>query len=492
MSAHQEIIGTKSRQLDTSFKVKKKYARTNTYYIYFLLLAMWGLGSALHLFAYYSFRPLVAAGMVYSFVFSFLAFTKLGGRYEREIFNRTFVIGWVMAGVAAIYATNFQDPAQIYNDAAGFFNMSTGQSSDLSLIKLQTIYEGALAIKIWGKAYDFFALLGFPRERYIGILINIALVALTSVITLKMTQLVYGHDKYKIKRLTLLFSTCGMFWLFAGTHVRDAFILLAVTALGYAWVQFLFSPGIGIPFLKIVVVNLFALAYMGYLRDDFVLLPVAMAIAAVGALLFAKGSRRQKKIAYVLASVGIIIIMCAIIISNEEIIYILTKGNEGYAELAREQQSANSLGVLLIFNQILLFRLLLGFVYLFIFPIPFWSGFQFESAYSLFKSFNVIFFYFLIPLIFMAISQILRERAIRSANIIFLLLLPLGFGLAIAGTSLETRHFGVFFPFIFLLTLLPDLRSEKNYVKYKRIFGIVLITMCIVHLTWLAIKLAQL
>ena len=92
----------------------------------------------------------------------------------------------------------------------------------------------------------------------------------------------------------------------------------------------------------------------------------------------------------------------------------------------------------------------------------------------------------------MAISQILRERAIRSANIIFLLLLPLGFGLAIAGTSLETRHFGVFFPFIFLLTLLPDLRSEKNYVKYKRIFGIVLITMCIVHLTWLAIKLAQL
>ena len=43
----------------------------------------------------------------------------------------------------------------------------------LPLIQLQALHEGSLAIKIYSSAYDFFSVLGFPRERYVGILINV-------------------------------------------------------------------------------------------------------------------------------------------------------------------------------------------------------------------------------------------------------------------------------------------------------------------------------
>jgi len=130
----------------------------------------------------------------------------------------------------------------------------------------------------------------------------------------------------------------------------------------------------------------------------------------------------------------------------------------------------------------------MGSGYLFLFPIPFWSGFQLESAYALFKSFNVIFFYFLIPLLLMAIWQICRKQEMRSVSLLFLFFLSLGFTLAIAGTSLETRHFGVFLPYIFLIGLLPDLRKKINLSRYKKLLLVVIAGVLVIHFSWVILK----
>lgn len=73
----------------------------------FLDLFLCGLGSFLHLVAYLSILPIVAAVMVYGSIFSVLILTKTGGYFEYRIFNRTFATGWVAAGVAALYANFF-------------------------------------------------------------------------------------------------------------------------------------------------------------------------------------------------------------------------------------------------------------------------------------------------------------------------------------------------------------------------------------------------
>lgn len=452
-------------------------------------LLLCGFGAALHLAAYFSLLPTVLAGVFYGLAYLVLPLARLGGRFELAIFNRTFAVGWVVAGVAAIYANHFHDAGQLYSDAGGFFEMAASQQvGDLSLIELQLMHEGALAIVLWAAVYDLFATLGFPRERYVGIIVNVTAVALTAVVTLKMARLVFGDDPYRFRRLTLLFSACGLFWLFAGIHIRDSIVLLAVTVLGYAWLQFLSKPNFGVPLLRITGASLLAGSYLGFLRGDFVFVPLAMAMAAIAALLLGRGNRRFRRIAYGMAAVGLAVISIMLLSFGDIIFYILSRGSEGYGELAAEEHGAGSLGMSLIINQALPIRIILGSGYLYLFPIPFWSGFQLDSAYALFKSFNVIFFYFIIPLLLMAIWQLWKRNESRSVFLLFWLFLSLGFTMAIAGTSVETRHFGVFLPYVFLLALLPDLRQKINLNNYRRILVLVLGGVFFIHFSWVVVK----
>ncbi len=452
-----------------------------------LLLCVFG--AVLHLATYFSLLPMVVAGLFYGVTYLVLSFKKLGGRSELVIFNRMFAVGWVAAGVAAIYANYFYDAGQLYSDAGGFFEMATSQQAgDLSLVELQLIHEGALAIVIWAAVYDLFATLGFPSERYVGIIVNVTAVALTAVVTLKMARLVYGDDPYRFSRLTLLFPACGLFWLFAGIHIRDSMVLLAVTVLVYSWLQFLSTPNLGVPLLKIIGANILAGVYLGFLRGDFVFVPIAMSMAAIAALLLGKVNRRHRLIAYGMVAVGLVVVCLMLLSFGDSIFYILSRGNEGYAQLAGEEHGSDSLGMSLIINQVLPIRILLGSGYLYIFPIPFWSGFQLDSAYALFKSFNVIFFYLLIPLLLMATWQLWKRNESRSISLLFLFFLSVGFTMAVAGTSIETRHFGIFLPSVFLLALLPDLREKIKLKNYRKILGLVLGGVFSIHFSWLVVK----
>ncbi|MCH7535820.1 MAG: hypothetical protein IH948_08790 [Bacteroidetes bacterium] len=142
----------------------------------------------------------------------------------------------------------------------------------------------------------------------------------------------------------------------------------------------------------------------------------------------------------------------------------------------------------LIVNQPMPIRLPLGSVYLFVFPIPFWSGFQFESAYQLFKSFNVIYFYFVIPLLILAFRRLWKDKSSGSPAMLFMAFVTIGFTLAVAGTSLETRHLGAFFAPVFVLALSPDMRLNIVRQNYRQLLYAFLGSVCLVHYLWLVIK----
>jgi len=453
-------------------------------------LALFALGALINAASYESLAPVVVAFIFFAALQLLLIMTPLGGHAEQRMFNRVFAVGFVMAGVAAFYANQLQDASQLFGDAGGFFDMATGKSSGLSLVEIQIVHEGALAIVIWSAIYDFLAALGFEKGRYIGVSINVVAVALSGVIGIKILRRIFGSDDYRFRRLTLLVSACGLFWIFAGIHLRDSLVLLGTTALAYAWVYYLAKPDLSWRLGQIVVWTLLALDFLGFMRGELAFVPVAMTFAALAALILStKQDRRRRVVMFGLLILGCATVAAFAMIYLQDMIAALDRGREGYAELARDQHTADSLGMALIWNQPLPVRMVLGSIYLYVFPIPFWSGFQLESVYNVFKSANVVFFYFVLPLLAISILRLIRHKQARSVSVLFMLFLTLGFTLAIAGSSLETRHFGAFLLPIFVLATIPDLRERNVRLQYKRYLFVVLSGVIVVHLAWSVLKL---
>jgi len=442
------------------------------------------LGLVINLFAYSSIDSLAVAVVFLFSGIALLLVPRFGGEYERIIFIRTFMVGWVMSGVAAVYANYFGDIGQLYSDASGFYMMASGQGSGLTIDELKALSEGSLAVVLWRAVYDVFFSLGFARERFVGIMVNVTIVAFTGVISIKMARQVYGNDPYRFQRLTLLFSGCGLFWLFAAVHLRDSLVLFTVTALLYFWISFLSNPIIDLRFLRIAVFSIIGSVFLSYLRVEFTFVPFALAVAGCLSLLVSRNSDSNNWLIILF-----LMLFIALSFNAEILIDIIARGSGNYTELSLDTSSSQSLGMALVVNQPLPVRLVVGSLYLVFFPIPFWSGFQLESVYSLFKSFNVLFFYALFPLFALSISDLWYEKSLRMANFLFFLFVSIGFIFAIALTSLETRHLGTFLVPIFLLALMPDLRDEIVQYRYKNFLLYMLSAVGIVHVVWLFIKL---
>lgn len=446
-------------------------------------------GTVLQLAAYDSVELIAIAVVFYTGACALLYLTPVGGRAERRMFDRMFAVGWLMAGVAAIYAAYFDDSFQNTSDAAYFFELATQQSLGMTLTDLSTVTEGGGAVMLWHAIYNFFAALGFEKERYIGVTVNVTAVALSGVVAVKIARRVFGEDAVRQDRLRLLFSACGLMWLFAALHLRDSAALLCVTILMYCWIRYLTKSNTG-NLALVGVATLGGFVGLGLLRAEFVFVPAAMLLAALAAIILFDRSRGSRKLfAYAIALVGCAVAVVILIAVREQLLLALGMGYQGYAdETGAETQVDDSLGVRFIVGAPLPLRLLFGSVYLFVFPIPVWSGFQLESAYHLFKSFNALYFYALTPLLALTLVRLVGNRALRTPALTFLAFTVLGFMVAIAGTSLETRHFASFFAALAVLACVPDLRAYKDRTAYRYLTVAFVGAMVMLHAAWVALK----
>jgi hypothetical protein len=447
-------------------------------------------GSLINIYAYGSLLPLLFAPIFLLIGRLTLWIARINGFFERRVLLRIFSIGWLMAGIAAIYCNIFLDTQQLHLDPGVFFKITTsGETEQFSFLQIQAIYENALSVVIWRELYNLVAALGFERERYIGVLFNVLIMAFTGVIAIRMCHWIYGVDVQRSRLMVVLFSSCGLFWMFSAIHIRDAMVLFSVTTLVAVWVKFLIKPNFGLTFLSIIIATLGGTLIFGFLRREFMFIPGALVCAGVLAILLSKNSRSNRREALALATCTLVVVV-ALAANYSDIIFLaLSDGNETYSNLSELESTSGSLGMKLIYNQPFFIRLLAGTIYIFTFPIPLWHGFQLQSAYQLFKSLNVIFFYALIPLLLIAIGQIWEQGRRTSQVHLFLLFVSIGFTLAIAGTSLENRHFGAFLVPIFLLALLPNLTDLKIIRKYWRLLKLMLIGVFGVHILWLMLKM---
>lgn len=448
------------------------------------------IGITLNIGAYGSLLPVALSALLVAVSLLILAAPTCGGKEERDAFLRLFLVGFVMSGVAAIYASSFEDPTQLSLDAAHFFDLASRPATEIQLSFGDLLdQENGLAAAAWAAFYEAMAVLGFPRERYVGILLNVAAVGMTGVIAVKATRRVFGDDPDRIRRLILLMSSCGLWWLFAGIHLRDAFVLLGVTALFHSWTCFLDKPSFGMRFLGVCVTSAAGAAVLGSLRTEFVFVPIAMALTGTASLMAGRVKSALRVRVYALVVIGFGLSVALSVYQGQDFLSALVRGNEGYSEISIKESATDSLGMAIIVDQPMPVRLLLGSGYMLVAPIPFWSGFQFERVYDLFKSASALFFYFVIPLLVMGASRILTSSNERTPPLLFAFLLTVCVIVATAGTSLESRHLGAFLVPMFILAILSDTNLPAVRRTYRRLLVVTLSGMAIVHVAWAVLKM---
>lgn len=447
-----------------------------------------GLGVLLHLYAYGTAWPLIVGGVVFLAGWGGVGLLQVGRMQARSVYILIFFTGYVAAGVAAVYANYFLDYVQLHGDPGRFFEYATGKGTGLSLSELREVHEGSLAIAVWARVYEAFGYIGVPSERYVGVAVNVAAVAVSAGIGASIVSMIYGGDGRKARTFGYLISCCGLYWMFAAIHLRDAVVVLVVTFLVFLWIRMLERPRIDSRFAAVLIGSVGGAFILGFLRAEFVFVPIAMAVAAVGGLLLGTGDQKVRVSTQLIGGLGLVVAVALFSVFGTEILERLTKGNQGYAELGGAQSSTESLGMSLVINQPALVRAVVGIFYLMFFPIPVWAGIGLESAYHLFRSLNAIYLYFVAPLFVVGLRTVVADVGARTPAVLFLLFFGGGMTLVVVMTSLESRHFGVFLFPLLLFSLVSDYSLEWTRAMYRTTLKLLLLVIGVVHVFWVALR----
>jgi hypothetical protein len=480
--------GAEQERMTAASNALSSPVETHTYRRIAIVFAL--LGSVEHAFAYQSIDSMVVGAVAYVFGAVILLLPTVGGEAERNVYRLTFSVCWLMAGIAALYANILDDEVQLYGDAAAFYALASDTARGLSITDIEDLTTGAGAVVIWRELYIFFEALGFEKAPYLGIMANVWLVSMAAVFGIKTCKVVVGNDYQKLARFSLLFSLCGLFWLFAALHLRDALGFFVVSVLLLFWTRYLKQPTL-INLVSVLVGSVVGALIFYYIRREFSYIPAIMLMAAIPSiLLFGTDIRGITKASLVIACLASITLVAYLYQDyNITVFERISDRYLSYSEFSQDESSSTSLGLKFIVKAPFLLRPLLGLGYLFVFPIPIWSGFTSESAYFLFKSANGLFFYGFIPLLALALLRMSQMSSLRSGASIFLIVFGMSMAFLVAATSLETRHFGPFILPLLIIAVIPDLGLRRERLAYQYFFKCFLLVICFLHIAWAFLKL---
>lgn len=449
---------------------------------------LFALGTLIQVLSYHSMEPVIVAIALFVLGAMLLKIPTVGGRYEYVAFRTFFSVCWLWAGVAAVFANQFDDASQNHFDPIGFFILAAGDAAGAALSEIRALTVGSGAVVLWRMVYDVFHSLGLAKERFIGIGVNVWMLSMTAVIGIKMVRIVFGEDDARLRRFIIAFSLSGVLWLCGSIHVRDAAVIATVTLLTWVWLRFVAKPS-ALSLFWLCVATFASIEAFTSLRRELVLIPVAMLIAVPGAYAFGNSSRpglRALGLIAVVLSLPFVILLAWQFQSS--VFETLLVNRLQYFEYAAATHDADSLGMRYIVNAPLPLRMTLGSLYLFIFPIPVWSGVEQGTVYGLLNTLQALFMYALTPLVALSAWRIARREPDRGPAILFLCFVSAALVGSIAMTSLEIRHFAMVVPTLIVVAVLPDLRERKELRAYRRLAAWCLGSMFLVHFAWAVMK----
>lgn len=439
------------------------------------------------MYAYESFHPILAGIGLFLPVFVVLKLTALGGKHEIFAFNTVFAVSWFMAGLSAIYAEKIGTFTLSSLDETLFYSLSANWGMrSIPVFELVSV-EGSLAIVIWRSVYWVAATFDLDAGKYVGIHMNMLAVSLSAVLGVKTCKRIFEGDSHRLVLLVCMYSSCGLIWLFSAIHLRDAYILLCISGLVYFWSRYLQdSTKSNLSLLALSSILMFFA--LRYLRTEFQFIP--MGLVLVGALSLTLGNSEHRRmnpkhLVVIFAGLGATMLMFSYFADAREL---FERNLYGYRESSAQQTGHDSLGMSLVVDQPPLIRVFLGTIYLFLFPIPFWVGFQLDSVYYLFKSLNVVFFYFFVPILVLAVWVLISDRSSRRPPVLFCFFFSLVMVIGTALTSLETRHLGAILPALFVFAQTVSFSVSENRRNYSFLLLGYLLSVMGIHLFWLAYR----
>lgn len=366
------------------------------------------------------------------------------------------LLGVVFAVVIGyLFRVNFYDYMQHDSDAAYFFEAAStggfGLPFDAGLFDELLYFENILPLAVYGFIYGIFNDLGASADPLFGIAFNAALVAISQFIAAVYARKLFEFNSRELVSLTLLMSFNGVIMMFAGIHMRDAFLLLITTV-----AVLLFHPRssprtLGYHVAMLVwLVLLMAIAYV--CRKACVMVPLLVYCSSI-----VVNIRVNRPL--LCTGVTTLLLVISILHLSFDILRPIVDAYAVYRSLSETENSGGSLAYFFLYELPFPLSALASAALVFFIKVPFWRD-MFYDSYSFFVSIAAFQMLFVAPVVLAVMLYTLLNRT----DVIFryLVFIVLGLLFAIAVTSSQVRHFAIIYPFVFLLYV-ARYRVVTNY-----------------------------
>lgn len=430
------------------------------------------------------FFPIII--LLFTFPLLYLVGVKKKSEFTSFIFF--FSVGLFWIAVSSFFRIYLFDYSQNTSDAYFFYQRATDLKSKESINELILLTEGSLAVYSWRLIYGLTSYFGFESTPFYGILFNNLILSFTAVVGVKTSNIIFNNDTGRAKRFIIYFCSCGIFWLAASVHMRDAFIIFLTTVLFYFAVKQMQKNTTKNKLIFFGITIFFTILFP-FLRTEFYFIPAFIVFCTFLPSLLLQRKKFIIYIPFIILFVFIIIIISNLGLFDFNLIEVLNRGKLGYQEEIDATANAGSLGVKLVIDQHPLVRLLVGSVYLQIYPIPFWYGFKTDTIYDFYKSINLFFLWGILASIYVSLKEVSIYTLTIKKILFFSLFIYLLMVFAISMSSLETRHLGCFFVPLIIIACAPDYTTKVNIKRFKVAVISILSFILLIHISWGVLKL---
>lgn len=382
-------------------------------------------------------------------------------------FLLSFGLCVLLLGAGSLYNTIRFDTVITGLDVELFYELS---SEGMTVEEFEDYnVESPLPVMVWRMLYNVSRDLDLGQEPYIGVLLNALLVGLSGSFLVRLGEWLFGPDDNRLDKLVLLYGFCGICWLFGSLFLRDSFALFCNTILFWSMVRFLVKPSIRNFIVLIIVVGIVENT-MPFIRVAST--PFIFAITILFLISWARINRAKFEFALITFMLLTIVIIAIVVFRYQLALIIRTVYFEFLQYSSYYYATGEGLGSKLIISQPMPIRAVLGSYYLLIFPIPFWANISTGDDYHLIKMWQSIYMIATGPLyisgLFIVFKRSLPNNHYAGISL-FLFMYFLFTLMAVAVTSVETRHYGQFISCTLLLAIIPNMKNIRDMALVKNV-----------------------
>lgn len=367
----------------------------------------------------------------------------------RSMYHRRIPLGLIVAIIFGgtsvamflgwIFRTTSYDYMQHDSDAAYFFETANTGNSDFKLDVSLVEEENSLPIMLYSSVYRVISHLGGQPDPFWGIVLNALLVVSSHLIVIIFAHRIFGFSSKRLVFFALLLASNGVLMMFAGIHMRDAFLLVTTTIS-----IVLFRPRaasiVGSRVWRFVA--LISLMFIAFLcRKEGFIVPLMVYLIACSMKLY----RRGRLLKFLFVGVALGFTVAAV---GSGLFDLAIDNYNAYKLLSQAESKDSSLAYYLLYELPFPVSTIASAVLLLFIKIPFWRGMFFDS-YSFFISLAAIQMLFITPAIIPIVWRSIFHNV--SSDVRYLVFVLLGLLFMVAITSNQVRHFAICYPFLILL-----------------------------------------